>query len=357
MEKTAQSGGRDKSAVGKNVRLYFGILLSIMTAVCGAFFIAAVWNVYLSGDGFTRERLVDSINTFALVPFIIWVVMCFAGWVLWEVFPPESKRYKNDVRYNLYRQKKRMPETVSEELKASFEAVKREEKTVKILWLVAAIICLAAAVYTVVYLCLPSSFPSVQNKSIPVFTMVKRVLPVILSAFAVCCGVAVYEGKSAKKQLKEVQKLTAGEKVKVKPTLWQKWQSKAAEKADNNEPMLWQRWRGRIIAKAEKLDHKHQSADNADNKYERKYVAKKKHFEKLIKFIDKSALKRLKSDKKFYSGLVKFMDFTGKHYVAIIRIAVACVCVSFVIAGIFNGGMNQVLQKAIKICTECIGLG
>ena len=292
MEKTAQSGGRGKSAVGKNVRLYFGILLSIMTAVCGAFFIAAVWNVYLSGDGFTRGRLVDSI-TFALVPFIIWVVMCFAGWVLWEVFPPEIKRYKNDVRYNLYRQKKRMPETVSEELKASFEAVKREEKTVKILWLVAAIICLAAAVYTVVYLCLPSSFPSVQNKSIPVFTMVKRVLPVILSAFAVCCGVAVYEGKSAKKQLKEVQKLTAGEKVKVKPTLWRKWQSKAAEKAD----------------------------------------------------------------KKFYSGLVKFMDFTGKHYVAIIRIAVACVCVSFVIAGIFNGGMNQVLQKAIKICTECIGLG
>lgn len=293
MEKTVKNGARNKSAVGKNVRLYYGILLSIMTAVCGAFFIAAVWNVYLSGDGFTRERLVDSINAFALVPFILWVVMCFTGWVLWEVFSPESKRYKNDVRYNLYRQKKRMPETVSEELKASFEAVKREEKTVKILWLVAGIICLAAAVYTVTYLCLPSSFPSVENKSIPVFTMVKRVLPVVLAAFAVCCGVAVYEGKSAKKQLKEVQKLTAGEKVKVKPVLWQKWRDKAAEKAD----------------------------------------------------------------KKFYEVIVKFMDFTGNHYLAIIRTAVACVCVSFVIAGIFNGGMNQMLKKAIIICTECIGLG
>lgn len=293
MENTVESGRRKNGAAGKNVRLYYGIFLSIVTAVCGAFFIAAVWNVYLSGDGFTRERLVESLNTFALAPFIIWVVACFAGWVLWEVFPPESRRYKNDVRYNLYRQKKRMPETVSEELKASFEAVKREEKIVKILWLVAAVICLAAAVYTVVYLCLPSSFPSVENKSIPVFTMVKRVLPVVLAAFAVCCGVAVYEGKSAKKQLKEVQKLTVGEKVKIKPTLWQKWRDKAAEKAD----------------------------------------------------------------KKFYAGLVKFMDFTGKHYILFIRIAVACVCVSFVIAGIFNGGMNQVLQKAIKICTECIGLG
>lgn len=293
MEKTVENDRRNKNAVGKNVRLYYGILLSIMTAVCGAFFIAAVWNLYLTADGFTRESMVESLNTFALVPFIIWVVMVFIGWVLWEVFPPESKRYKNDVRYNLYRQKKRMPETVSDELKASFTAVKREEKIVKILWIVAASICLAAAVYTVVYLCLPSSFPSVENKSIPVFTMVKRVLPVILSAFAVCCGVAVYEGKSAKKQLKEMQKLTAGEKVKIKPTLWTVWRDKAAEKAD----------------------------------------------------------------KKFYAGLVKFMDFTGKHYIAIIRIAVACVCVSFVIAGIFNKGVSQMLHKAIIICTECIGLG
>ncbi|MDE6867791.1 MAG: hypothetical protein K2J83_01440 [Clostridia bacterium] len=293
MEKSVQSAPRKNGSVGKNVRLYYGIALSVMTAVCGAFFIAAVWNVYLSGEGFSRERLVESINTFALVPFIIWVVMCFVGWVLWEVYPPESKRYKNDVRYNLYRQKKRMPDTVSEELKASFEAVKREEKTVKILWMVASVICLAAAVYTVVYLCLPSSFPSVENKSIPVFTMVKRVLPVVLAAFAVCCGVAVYEGKSAKKQLKEVQKLTVGEKVKIKPNLWTKWRDKAVQKAD----------------------------------------------------------------KRFYAGLVKFMDFNGKHYVAIIRIAVACVCVAFVIAGIFNEGMNQMLQKAIIICSECIGLG
>ncbi|MDE7264847.1 MAG: hypothetical protein K2N52_01050, partial [Clostridia bacterium] len=226
MEKSVENAPRKNGAVGRSVRLYYGIALSIMTAVCGAFFIVAVWNVYLFGDGFTREKLVDSINTFALAPFIIWVVMCFVGWVLWEVYPPDSKRYKNDVRYNLYRQKKRMPETVSEELKASFDAVKREQKIMKILWSVAGVICLAAAVYTVVYLCLPSSFPSVINKSVPVFTMVKRVLPVVLAAFLVCCGVAIYEGKSAKKQLKEVQKLTVGQKVKIKPNLLTKWRDK-----------------------------------------------------------------------------------------------------------------------------------
>ena len=40
-----------------------------------------------------------------------------------------------------------------------------------------------------------------------------------------------------------------------------------------------------------------------------------------------------------------------------IRIAVAVVAIVFIILGIFNGGMADVLSKAINICTECIGLG
>ena len=41
----------------------------------------------------------------------------------------------------------------------------------------------------------------------------------------------------------------------------------------------------------------------------------------------------------------------------IIRGVIAAVAIGFVLVGIFNGGMNDVLQKAIRICTECIGLG
>ena len=43
--------------------------------------------------------------------------------------------------------------------------------------------------------------------------------------------------------------------------------------------------------------------------------------------------------------------------VNIIRIAIAVIAVAFLIAGIVNGGMADVLSKAINICTECIGLG
>ena len=41
----------------------------------------------------------------------------------------------------------------------------------------------------------------------------------------------------------------------------------------------------------------------------------------------------------------------------IVRGVVFAVAVLFIVLGIVNGGMEDVLQKAIRICTECIGLG
>ena len=40
-----------------------------------------------------------------------------------------------------------------------------------------------------------------------------------------------------------------------------------------------------------------------------------------------------------------------------VRIALVGCAVLFIVLGIVNGGMADVLNKAIKICTECIGLG
>lgn len=51
-------------------------------------------------------------------------------------------------------------------------------------------------------------------------------------------------------------------------------------------------------------------------------------------------------------------SFLGnENTVVVIRMALLIVGVVFVSVGIFNGGMHDVLMKAIKICTECIGLG
>ncbi|MBQ9748997.1 MAG: hypothetical protein IJV87_00265 [Clostridia bacterium] len=40
-----------------------------------------------------------------------------------------------------------------------------------------------------------------------------------------------------------------------------------------------------------------------------------------------------------------------------VRITLAVVALALIVAGILNGGMADVLSKAINICTECIGLG
>lgn len=40
-----------------------------------------------------------------------------------------------------------------------------------------------------------------------------------------------------------------------------------------------------------------------------------------------------------------------------LRFALLAVAVALIVAGIFNGSMTAVVNKAIRICTECVGLG
>ena len=47
----------------------------------------------------------------------------------------------------------------------------------------------------------------------------------------------------------------------------------------------------------------------------------------------------------------------NNKYKVIIQVSILCIAVVMIIIGITNGGAEDVLQKAINICTECIGLG
>lgn len=49
--------------------------------------------------------------------------------------------------------------------------------------------------------------------------------------------------------------------------------------------------------------------------------------------------------------------FDNEKFVFCLRCAVLIFGVSFVVLGCFNGGALEMLEKAINICTECIGLG
>ena len=45
------------------------------------------------------------------------------------------------------------------------------------------------------------------------------------------------------------------------------------------------------------------------------------------------------------------------YTIFVLRIVLLVAAVAMILVGILNGGVHDVLQKAIKICTECIGLG
>ena len=85
-----------------------------------------------------------------------------------------------------------------------------------------------------------------------------------------------------------------------------------------------------------------------------------------VTLLNRSAKRMLPQVKKLTAGIKapqpvqpnKFMwIITHKYFKLGVRIAVACVGVAFVIAGCFNGSVQEVFSKAITICTECIGLG
>lgn len=54
---------------------------------------------------------------------------------------------------------------------------------------------------------------------------------------------------------------------------------------------------------------------------------------------------------------VSLLSRRDGHMYMIVRYGVLALSVVFIILGILNGGMSDVLGKAVRICTECIGLG
>ena len=262
----------------KTVRLSFGTVLAVMTVITGALFIWQVLDLYVSGVKagntviFTRPEVFSRVSKISPA-FWIWVLMIIAGFVIWEVFPVKQRKggYK-DPRYALYRLKKRIPDSVGEELKDSFELVKREEKILKILWLCCAALGLAGIVYSIIYLATPSHFPN-TDVTHEVLKMALNVFTWAAAVFVAACGICIYEGVSAKKQLPAAKKLAAGNKPKQV-----------------------------VHGKVWNIIH-------------------------------------------------------HKYFLLGTRIAVGCIAVAFIIAGIFNENMSRILEKAINICMECIGLG
>ena len=209
-----------KEKTAKTVRLVSGIVLSCMTVILGALFIWQVLDILLTGtaegyEGFIFTRDDVGARLFKLLPaIVIWVALIIAAFVLGEVFPVKPSRVKNDSSYVLKRYKKHIPAAVPEELNPSLKFIKGEEENIKIIRIIAAVICTLGVVCGIIYLSNPANFPK-DDVTAEMINMVKNVFPWVAAALVLWCGVAVYEEISSKKQLEHAKKLAGKTKVEV----------------------------------------------------------------------------------------------------------------------------------------------
>lgn len=202
----------------KSVRLSYGIIFGAFTIVVGALFIWQVLTVYLTGtaEGFTgahpfsRERVVEALSKIDLF-FWLWIAGIVVGFVLWEIFPVKQQAAKISLDLQFARLKKRMPDAAPEGQEADFNSVIRANKTVFAFKCAAWALFGIAAVYGIVYLCIPSNFPK-DDVTHEMLNMVKHVFPCVFAGLLVVCMAAVYEKFTVRKIIPAVRKLTKGQK-------------------------------------------------------------------------------------------------------------------------------------------------
>ena len=209
-----------KEKTCKTVRLSYGIIFGVFTAVVGALFIWQVLSLYFSGtaegysgDVFTRGRVVNALSKIALF-FWLWIAGIVAGFVLWEVFPLKQKPRKICPDLQLARLNKRMPATSPEGLETEFASIARAKKVVFALKCAAWALFSIACVYGLSYLCIPANFPT-TNVTHEILNMVKHVFPCVFAGLLVVCGAAIYEKYTVKAILPLVQKVTKGQKPQI----------------------------------------------------------------------------------------------------------------------------------------------
>ncbi len=71
----------------------------------------------------------------------------------------------------------------------------------------------------------------------------------------------------------------------------------------------------------------------------------------------KVAIARLKAEGIKVTPTEKRECLLGKRLILTARCVIPVVAIVFIILGVSNGGMDDVLQKAVRICTECVGMG
>ncbi len=324
---------------GEKIRFIYGVFFALFTLLVGVLFIVQVWSIYRSApqSPYTVENISKHFHKIA-IPVWLWIAAVVGNIALAVILPETEKRPKAqaDVKTVLERTKKRLPkgERAQAAIVAEASAQERYRRIV-------AIVCLCVTlVFGVVSLLLLLGVVYVPLLKFGFFAkhdgvadkLVQVTVLSVLALTACCVSVWLFH-RSRTKEVQAYRDIIA--------------RDKQPKKELTEEEQLQEQWGKAVRMTAcnqlfdlnipqEEIDEEIQKAMGiwVDPK-------EKKAKEKLAK---KKAPKTVNEKAK-------------RRHLWAIRIALAAAGVVLIVVGICNGGMKDVLLKAINICTQCIGLG
>ena len=328
----------------RRLRLIYGIILSVLIVTVGICLVVSCVAIYKSGD---RPFSADSVAArFAViaVPCYVTVAALLGGALITCIFPVNAEPVKGQVpqKKQLARLYRRFDEkSCAASVKKRITFLKRSRIVTTA---VAATICTVCAVLTAIYLFTPENF-TMEGYNHEIFTAIWYVSGVFSALTLLCFGVSLWNESSIAKEIALVkQELASGASL-----------AKPREETD-----------------AEKGWHCHGKGLVKVFVTEAAILASVLVLSIVMYcngFLTSGALSALTYCAvalivvTAYPITVYFLNFRNrptlfqKCQIRVVQIVLLIVAVILIVVGINNGGMRDVLQKAIRICTECIGLG
>ncbi len=297
----------------EKIRFWYGIFLSLFTVVIGILFIAQTWSIFRAASEapYTAERISKHFQEIA-IPVWLWVAAA-CGDLVWSIvdslfIEPKKGRLaaQVDLKMAISRVKKRMP--AGGAYLPRVEGIERKHAIYrgKISGIFGGAVCLLA-VFTILLL-----------------TDVLY-LPVIKAHFF-----AAHDGVVDRITQTAVLAIVGLGLLSVAT-----WLKEKDRKEEHKEYLA-------VLVAVKK-----ESGKTIEDGGEREEVEEKKEsiFDKL-----RAPFKRIRER-------MEISESTKKKCTLGLRIGLGVLGVLCIGIGIYNGGMQDVLLKAINICTQCIGLG
>ncbi len=391
---TKEKGGR--------LRFIYGIFLALLTVFVGVLFIVQIWALYRSApqSPYTPESIAKYYDEISICVFM-WAAAFLGSIILAIAYPSTPARLKGRVptRTVVERTKKRIPADYLPTATAIGKKKKRFRKLVT--WFGLFVIVVASA-FCLRILCNESHLPlfrsqffASHNSAPDRLVQCVAISVVVLAFLSLLVGLVEGSWKREQKaylaliakskeekpvaaiapvaepveeatealppavEIAPVEELTVEEPTVEPSKRWRKFIRMVTGVFFLNEKYTKKELRKEADTAMGLLEAPEEIAEaKAKAKAERiaKKQAKKraKREEKAAKRAEKKAARALRKQSKAEKGR---SPKARAARVWLVRIGLCAVGIIFVVTGVMNGGMKDVLLKAINICTQCIGLG